>query len=70
MLGREKEKKWRGGGGGSNERFWPINGLKCLLSGWFKKKRKLMADVGNEGFATDERGQGDEQCDLQKFRRL
>ena len=45
-----------GGGGGVNERFWPINGLKCLLNGWFKKKGKLMAGSGNEGFATDERG--------------
>ena len=32
--------------------FWPINGLKCLLNGWLKKKGKLMAGVGNEGFAT------------------
>ena len=32
-----------GGGGGTNERFWPVNGLKCLLNGWFKKKGKLMA---------------------------
>ena len=35
--------------------FWPINGLKCLLNGWFKKKGKLMADAENEGFAADER---------------
>ena len=32
--------------------FWPINGLKCLLNGKFKKKGKLMAGAGNEGFAT------------------
>ena len=44
-----------GGGGGANERFWPINGLKCLLNGWLKKKGKLMAGVGNEGFAVDGR---------------
>ena len=29
--------------------FWPINGLKCLLNGWFKKKGKLLAGVGNKG---------------------
>ena len=31
-AGPENEKKWRGGGRG-NERFWPINGLKCQLNG-------------------------------------
>ena len=35
--------------------FWSINGLKCLLNGWFKKKGKLMAGVGNKGFAANER---------------
>ena len=51
-MKREERKKalYREGGGGGNERFWPINGLKCLLNGWFKKKGKLMAGVGNEGF--------------------
>ena len=44
------------GGGGGNERFWSINGLKCLSNGWFKKKGKLMAGTGNEGFAVDGRG--------------
>ena len=58
-----------GGGGGANERFWPINGLKCLLNGWFKKKEKLIAGVGNEGFVAYRRrkGQGDEECDLRIF---
>ena len=31
-----------GGGGGGNKRSRPINGLKCLLNGWIKKKGKLM----------------------------
>ena len=35
--------------------FLPINGLKCLLNGGFKKKGKLMVGAGNEGFAADER---------------
>ena len=36
----EKERKKRGfyKGRGPNERSWPINGLKFLLNGWFKKK--------------------------------
>ena len=45
-----KERKrdlYREGG----ERSWPINGLKCLLIGWIKKKGKLMVGTGNEGFA-------------------
>ena len=32
-----------------------INGLKCLLNGWIKKKGKLMAVTGNGGFAADGR---------------
>ena len=43
---------------GENERFWSINGLKCLLKCWFKKKGKLMAGAGNKGFAADGRGKG------------
>ena len=35
--------------------FLPINGLKCLLNGWFKKKEKLMMGEVNEGFTADER---------------
>ena len=39
VRAREGEKMEGGGGdgGGANERSWPINGLKCLLNGWFKK---------------------------------
>ena len=44
-----------GGGGGVGERSWPINGLKCLLIGWIKKKGKLMVGIGNGGFALDGR---------------
>ena len=44
-----------GGGGRQMKGFWPINGLKCLLNGWFKKKGKLMVGVGNEWFAADGR---------------
>ena len=39
--------------GGANERFWPINGLKCLLNGWIKNKGKLKVGIGNGGFAED-----------------
>ena len=38
--------------------FWPINGLKCLLNGLFKKKGKLMVGVGNKGFVADGRLKG------------
>ena len=46
-----------GGGGGGNERYLPINGLKCLFNGWFgkKKKGKLMVGAGHEGFVADKR---------------
>ena len=40
---------------GGNERSWPINGLKWLLKGWIKKKRKLMVGTRNGGFAADVR---------------
>ena len=61
-----KRREKKGGfyiGRGASERSWPINGLKCLFNGWF---RKLMVGAGNEGFAADGRwkGQGDEQCNL------
>ena len=54
-MKRKEKKKGLYKGRGANERSWPINGLKCLLNGWFKEKGKLMAGVGNEGFAVDER---------------
>ena len=54
-MKRKEKKKGLYKGRGANERSWPINGLKCLLNGWFKKKGKLMAGVGNEGFAANER---------------
>ena len=49
---KRKERKralYREGGGGTNEKSRPINGLKCLLNGWIKKKGKLMAVIGNGG---------------------
>ena len=51
--------------------FWPINGLKCLINDWFKKKVKLMVGAGNEGFVVDGRrkGKGDEQLQPAKISR-
>ena len=49
---KRKERKWLYIGKGAQMKgFWPINGLKWLV----QKKGKLMAGVGNEGFAADGR---------------
>ena len=58
-----------------------INGLKCLLNGWIKKKMKLMVGTGNGGFLANGRSremnsgpanfsQAAKISHLRKFRKL
>ena len=69
MKRKERKRALYRGGGGANERSWPINGLKCLLNGWIKKIGKLMVGIGNGGFAVDGRPR-EKNSGPANFRRL